>query len=433
MFHVFAVAAVEPDVRDAVRRRGDRGDDVRRARARSVDRDVGAAVLLEEASVSARSSSSIQERWRNSTSGTSGVEQLRARGDLRHRLRRLLDRGWYWRSTPRSLPDRSSGASASRKSPERRLALGLAVVPGHLRRSPSTWNMKSSGVRSRPAAPPRLGRGQRGRTASRPRRRRSAPRSSRAPLAASRPRGGYQCFVIPSSAHEQMPMRTVAGIAGSLPRAPRPASVSSAPWTGGRSACSTPAWAGSPSSTSASSRSRTRTSSTSATTRGSRTGRGRSPRSAASPSRSRGFLEQRGREADRRRVQLRDRRRRLHDAPARARRARRRRHPARGARRPCRRRGIVASGCSRPRRRSRAGATTRPSARTTRASRSSLCLPAPRPADRGRRTRSGEETTDAVREVRGAAPGGGRRHGHPRLHALPVIRVRSSSACSGAR
>ena len=58
-------------------------------------------------------------------------------------------------------------------------------------------------------------------------------------------------------------------------------------------------------------------------------------------------------------------------------------------------------------------------------------VPAARAADRGRRpVRRGDGGGGA--RVRGAAEGRGRRHGHPRLHALPADPARSSSACSAA-
>ena len=85
------------------------------------------------ASVSARSASSSHERWRNSTSGTSGARRAGARASSAFAASLFVKRGWYWRRTPRSLPESSSGSSAARKSAER-LVGRLALVPRHRRR-----------------------------------------------------------------------------------------------------------------------------------------------------------------------------------------------------------------------------------------------------------------------------------------------------------
>ena len=186
-----------------------------------------------------------------------------------------------------------------------------------------------------------------------------------------------------------------------------------------RSACSTPAWAGSPSCTSASSRSRTRTSSTSATARGCPYG----PRPLDEIRRFAreiaGYLERQGVKLvvaacnsataaalpDLQRAALGSRRRRA--------RARRRTQPSS-------RRATAGSACSRPRRRSRAAATSE-LVRALDAGAEVVPVACPRlvPLIEGDDP-FGEETDGRGARVRRAAEGGGRRHRHPRLHALPA-------------
>ena len=97
------------------------------------------------ASVSARSSSSIHERWRNSTSGTRGASRPGARASSAFAAADLVNRGWYWRRTPRSLPDSSSGSSAARNS---RNASSVGSPSCQVIAADAlTWNVNPSGVR----------------------------------------------------------------------------------------------------------------------------------------------------------------------------------------------------------------------------------------------------------------------------------------------
>ena len=96
--------------------------------------------------VSARSSSSTHERCRNSTSGTSGSSSGAAVFSSSIASLDFLNRGGYWSSTPRSLPARSSGASASRNSANAcsRSASSCPVIP----LLAFAWKTNPSGVRS---------------------------------------------------------------------------------------------------------------------------------------------------------------------------------------------------------------------------------------------------------------------------------------------
>ena len=74
------------------------------------------------------------------------VEQVAGGDELIERLRDFFTRGWYWSRTPRIFPDRSSGASASRKSRNawsRSASRCPVISPEAL-----TWKVKSGGVRS---------------------------------------------------------------------------------------------------------------------------------------------------------------------------------------------------------------------------------------------------------------------------------------------
>ena len=87
------------------------------ARVIGVSRDTYASpVRSRNASVSSRSSGSIQERWRNSTSGTSGAIRSGTRSSSASASADFVKRGWYWSRTPRSFPESSSGSRAARNS-----------------------------------------------------------------------------------------------------------------------------------------------------------------------------------------------------------------------------------------------------------------------------------------------------------------------------
>jgi hypothetical protein len=96
-------------------------------------------------SVSSRSPSSVQERWRNSTSGTSGASRSGARASSAFAAADLTTRGWYWRSTPRIFPESSSGSSAARNS--RNAASVGSSSCQVIAAEALTWNVNPSGVR----------------------------------------------------------------------------------------------------------------------------------------------------------------------------------------------------------------------------------------------------------------------------------------------
>ena len=97
------------------------------------------------ASVSARSASSIHDRWRNSTSGTSGARRSGASASSAFAAADFVKRGWYWSRTPRSFPDSSRGSSAERKS---RNASWVGSPSCHVIAADAfTWKVNVSGVR----------------------------------------------------------------------------------------------------------------------------------------------------------------------------------------------------------------------------------------------------------------------------------------------
>ena len=173
--------------------------------------------------MSASSSSVIHERCRNSTSGTSGSSSARTCASSASASGDFLKRGWYWSRTPRSFPDASSGASASRNSPNAgSSAASRCPVISALALA---WKTKPGGVRSAHFAPSPARAG--GRTASRPRPCRSALRSKRSRASAHETPRGYQCLTSPSSAQQHVPIRTVAATSAPYNRRvdPRPVGV----------------------------------------------------------------------------------------------------------------------------------------------------------------------------------------------------------------
>ena len=135
MFQVFALRPWKRTYATRCVAAATRGDDVRGARARASTDTYARPCRSRNASVSARSSSSIHERWRNSTSGTSGVEQPRTRASSAFASADFTNRGWYWSRIPRSFPESSSGSSDARNSANAVVGR-LAVVPRHRRRAP---------------------------------------------------------------------------------------------------------------------------------------------------------------------------------------------------------------------------------------------------------------------------------------------------------
>ena len=116
------------------------------ARVRGLSSETNASPFASRnASVSARSSSSVHERWRNSISGTSGARRSGARASSAFASADFVNRGWYWSRTPRSLPESSSGSSAARKS---RNASSVGSPSCQVIAADAlTWNVNSSGVR----------------------------------------------------------------------------------------------------------------------------------------------------------------------------------------------------------------------------------------------------------------------------------------------
>ena len=96
--------------------------------------------------MSERSSGSIHERWRNSTSGTSGSSRARTRASSSFASFDLTKRGWYCISTPRSFPESSSGSTELRNAAN---AASVGSPSWKVIAAPAlTWKVNSSGVRS---------------------------------------------------------------------------------------------------------------------------------------------------------------------------------------------------------------------------------------------------------------------------------------------
>ena len=137
---------MEADVDDGMRGRGDGGDDVRGASPRRVDRDVCEAVPLEEGErvrllvrLHPGAVAELDERHER-------VEQVAGGDELVERLSRLLDAWVVLEEDAAHLPERSSGASASRNSRNawsRSASRCPVISPDAL-----TWKVKSGGVRS---------------------------------------------------------------------------------------------------------------------------------------------------------------------------------------------------------------------------------------------------------------------------------------------
>ena len=97
-------------------------------------------------SVSACSSSVIHERWRNSTSGTSGSRRAASGSSSASASGDFLKRGGYCISTPRSFPAAWSGSSASRNS-RNAVSTSASSCPV-IAFDAFAWKTKPSGVRS---------------------------------------------------------------------------------------------------------------------------------------------------------------------------------------------------------------------------------------------------------------------------------------------
>ena len=131
MFHVFALRPWKRTYATECGRLGMAATTFEARVMRRVDRDVGEPVPLEERErVRPLVLGSIQDRWRNSTSGTSGSSRARARSSSAFASGDFVKRGWYCRRTPRSFPESSSGSSEARNSANA-WSVGSRVVPRH--------------------------------------------------------------------------------------------------------------------------------------------------------------------------------------------------------------------------------------------------------------------------------------------------------------
>ena len=166
-------------------------------------------------SVSARSSSSSHERWRNSTSGTSGSSSSRTPASSSFAASDFFTRGWYWSRIAAELPGQLERLERGPELRERALLLRLLVARHRLVR------LHVEDELGRRALRPARGHVRVGQVVVR---RVDLDRvealgvvARAAPSRVETPRG-YQAFSSPSSAKLQVPSRIVAGTCRGLSR-----------------------------------------------------------------------------------------------------------------------------------------------------------------------------------------------------------------------